>query len=229
VARKGQADKMPPPIRTLEDLSAGIAALRQRDRRRIAGLLKVCGEVPLRIRPADFGSLLWIVVSQQVSTASAEAIHARVCLRFPALDPRTFAAASDDVLKACGLSTPKIRTLRAIAQAMDEGSLALASLAAMPVEEARAMLMAVKGIGPWTADLFLLSCLGHPDAWPAGDLALQEAMRLALGLDARPNAKEAEALAEGWRPWRGVAARILWAWYRQTRAKPVSGPTAGRA
>ena len=89
----------------------------------------------------------------------------------------------------------------------------------MPADEAHALLTALKGIGPWTADIYLLFCLGHPDAFPAGDLALQEAARIAFGLEARPGAKELIALAERWRPWRGVAAKVLWAYYRLAKAR----------
>ncbi|HKH34827.1 MAG TPA: DNA-3-methyladenine glycosylase 2 family protein, partial [Beijerinckiaceae bacterium] len=108
----------------------------------------------------------------------------------------------------------KIRTLRAIAAAIQDKSLPIGRLHDMPAEEAHALLTAVKGIGPWTADIYLLFCLGHPDAFPARDLALQEAARLAYGLDERPKEKEFVALAEQWRPWRGVAAKVLWAYYR---------------
>jgi DNA-3-methyladenine glycosylase II len=89
----------------------------------------------------------------------------------------------------------------------------------MPADEAHALLTAIHGIGPWTADLYLLSCLGHADAWPAGDLALQEAARLAFGLKARPSAKDMAALAESWRPWRAVAARLLWSYYRAVKRR----------
>jgi DNA-3-methyladenine glycosylase II len=91
----------------------------------------------------------------------------------------------------------------------------------MPADAAHEALCAIHGIGPWTADIYLLFCLGHPDAWPAGDLALQEAARLAFGLPARPNAKQINVLAEPWRPWRGVAARLLWAYYRAVKQRDV--------
>ena len=197
---------MPAPIRSETDLAAAISELKLRDPRLIGRLVGRCGAVPLRARPADFGGLAWIVISQQVSTASAEAIHGRVRASFPALDPADFARASEADLKLCGLSAPKIRTLRAIAEAACTGTLAFDDLARMEVGAARDRLMAIKGIGPWTADIFLLFCLGHPDAWPAGDLALQEALRMALKREDRPDRQETEALAERWRPWRGVAA-----------------------
>ncbi len=114
---------------------------------------------------------------------------------------------------------PKIRALKEIARAIAGGELALAPLAELAAEEAHAALTAIHGIGPWTADIYLLSCLGHADAWPAGDLALQEAARLAFGLRARPTAKEMVALAEPWRPWRSVAARVLWTYYRAVKGR----------
>jgi DNA-3-methyladenine glycosylase II len=180
---------------------------------------------PLRKREPGFEGLAGIIVSQQLSTASAAAIWARVKARFPGLSPTEIAAASDEDLRGPGLSAPKIRTLRAIAAAVAEGRLPLGGLADLPADEAHALLTAVKGIGPWTADIYLLFCLGHADAFPAGDLALQEAARLAYGLETRPGPKEIVSLAERWRPWRGVAAKVLWAHYRIAKSRegaPVS-------
>lgn len=202
----------PPPILDEPALAAGLAALRQADPATIEPLLAVAGEIPLRRREPGFEGLCWIIVGQQVSTAAARAIHGRLQAGVSPLAPRTVLAASDEALRACGLSAPKIRALRALAQACVDG-LDLAGLAAREAGAAHAELCAVKGIGPWTADIFLLFCLGHADAWPAGDLALQEALRMALGLKTRPNAKRATRLAERWRPHRGVAARLLWAYY----------------
>ncbi len=124
------------------------------------------------------------------------------------------AEATEEELRGCGLSTAKIRALRALSDDVAAGRLDLASLALLDAEEAHTKLVAVKGVGPWTADIFLLFCLGHPDAFPAGDLALQEAAKLSLGLKTRPDAARLEKIAERWRPWRGVAARMLWAYYR---------------
>ena len=180
---------------------------------------------PLRKRDPGFEGLAGIIVSQQLSTASAGAIWARLKTRFPALSPEDIAHASDADLRAAGLSAPKTRTLRAIAAAIGEGALPLDSLGDLGADEAHALLTGVKGIGPWTADIYLLFCLGHADAFPAGDLALQEAARLAYGLDTRPTNKELVALAERWRPWRGVAAKVLWAYYciaKSREGAPVS-------
>jgi DNA-3-methyladenine glycosylase II len=205
-------------------LERGLRALTRRDplMKRLVGL---GARPPLRKREPGFQGLAGIIVSQQLSTASAGAIWSRLLARFPGLSPDHIACAADDELRAVGLSAPKIRTLRAIAAAVAEGRLPLETLGDLNADEAHALLKGVKGIGPWTADIYLLFCLGHADAFPAGDLALQEAARLASELEARPSEKELLALAEGWRPWRGVAAKVLWAYYRIAKARegaPVS-------
>ena len=200
-------------------LAAALAVLQVRDPDVIAHLLEVGGPPPLRRREPGFPGLAWIVVSQQVSVASADAIHGRLTRAIDPLTPDALLARTDEELAACGLSTPKRRTLRALALALQSGSLDLAGLADMDALEAHAALVAVHGIGPWTADIFLLFCLGHPDAWPAGDLALQEAARLALKLRSRPDARKLDKIGERWRPYRGVAARLLWASYKVARGK----------
>jgi DNA-3-methyladenine glycosylase II len=185
------------------------------------------GVVPgLRRRPAGFEGLAWIVVGQQVSTASANAIWGRVKERFPTVSPEAILGVSDEELRAAGLSRPKVRTLRAVAGAVEGGTLPLDHLGDLPADEAHRLMVAVKGIGPWTADVYLLFCLGHADAFPAGDLALQEAARIADGLEARPSARDLTERAEAWRPWRGVAAKVLWAYYRIAKARegaPLGG------
>jgi DNA-3-methyladenine glycosylase II len=176
-------------------------------------LYTIGGRPPLRKRAPGFKGLAGLIVSQQVSTASAAAIWKRVEERFPALDVADMLGSDDATLQACGLSRPKIRTLRAIAAAVDSGQLDFDRLGTGSVEQAFQTLVAVKGIGPWTADLYLLFCLGHADAFPGGDLALQEAARMGFDLSERPSAQTLTELAEAWRPWRGVAAKLLWAYY----------------
>jgi DNA-3-methyladenine glycosylase II len=117
------------------------------------------------------------------------------------------------------LSNAKIKTLKAIAQAIDAGTIDLNALADMPADAAHATLVALHGIGPWTADVYLLVCIGHADAWPAGDIALQEAARLAFDLPKRPTTREMGPLADLWRPYRAVAARLLWAYYRVAKQR----------
>lgn len=200
-------------IHTDADLDAGLAALRLADPRFIA-ILAAAGRPPLRRRADGFSGLAAIIMAQQLSTASANAIWGRLEAAFDPFEPKAILRARPARLVRLGLSAPKIRTLKAIARAIERRELELATLAELPADTAHAMLTAVHGIGPWTADIYLLSCLGHADAWPAGDLALQEAARLAFALPARPTAKEMLAMADAWRPWRAVAARILWTYYR---------------
>ena len=204
-------------------LDAAIEALRENDTETVERMLAVAGPPPLRKRPAGLPGLAWIVISQQVSAASAAAIHGRLETRFPDIDAAALLRASDEDLRACGLSAPKMRTLRAIANAVDSGALDLDALAAMDADAARAALTRVKGVGPWTADVYLLFCLGLPDVWPSGDLALQEAARMALRLRSRPDAKRLEKIGERWRPWRAAAARLLWAYYGAQLAARKSG------
>lgn len=195
-----------------EAMQAGLDALCAQDN--VMAQIVQGGVRPrLRKRDPGFAGLAAIVVSQQVSTASAKAIWGRVSERFPALDAPTLRGADDEALRACGLSAPKIRTLRAVSEAIARGDLPLDDLAALDADAAHEALVAVKGIGPWTADIYLLFCLGHPDAFAAGDLALQEGARLAYTLDTRPKPAELLTLADQWRPWRGVAAKVLWAYY----------------
>jgi DNA-3-methyladenine glycosylase II len=205
-------------IHTEADLDHAIARLVDADPR-LSIVLSRAGRPPLRRRPDGFAGLASIVVSQQLSTASARAIWTRLNEAFAPFDHAAVLRARSAKLARAGLSAPKIRTLKAIAKAIDGGELDLPALTNKPADEAHAALTAVHGIGPWTADIYLLFCLGHADAWPAGDLALQEATRLLLTLKARPSAKEMGPLAECWRPWRGAAACLLWAYYRATKQR----------
>ena len=205
-------------IHTEADLDHAIARLIDADPR-FGPILARAGRPPLRRRADGFAGLASIVVSQQVSTASAKAIWERLNQALDPLDHTAMLRARSAKLARAGLSAPKIRALKAIAKAIDRGDLDLSALVDQPAEEAHAALTAVHGIGPWTADIYLLFCLGHADAWPAGDLALQEATRLVLALKTRPTVKEMGPLAEAWRPWRGAAACVLWTYYRTARQR----------
>jgi len=209
---------MIPRIDTEADLAAGLRALLAADPR-LAPVAQSAGPLPLRRRTGGFAGLMSIVMAQQLSTASAAAIWGRLSAAFDPFDPAAVRRARGDKLKRLGLSAPKIRTLKAVAKAVVEGALDFDALAALPADEAHARLTAVHGIGPWTADIYLLFCLGHADAWPAGDLALQEAARMAFALKTRPTAKEMVPMAEPLRPWRGVAARLLWTYYRAAKGR----------
>jgi DNA-3-methyladenine glycosylase II len=205
-------------IHTETELDVALAALGKSDPRFVA-LIASAGRPPLRRRPDGFAGLAATIVAQQLSTASANAIWGRIATAFDPLEPTAIMRARPVRLARLGLSAPKIRALKEIARAIARGQLALATLCDLTAEDAHAALTAIHGIGPWTADIYLLSCLGHADAWPAGDLALQEAARLAFGLRARPIAKEMVVLAEPWRPWRSVAARVLWTYYRAVKGR----------
>src|SRR6516162_10454938 len=205
-------------LRNDADLAAALAVLAEADPR-LAKLIAVAGAPALRRRPAGFSGLCAIICAQQLSTASATAIWGRLVGAFNPFDHDAVRRARAAKLARIGLSRPKIKTLKAIGNAIAKGAIDLDALAGMDADAAHAALTALHGIGPWTADIYLLFCLGHADAWPAGDLALQEAARLAFGLPGRPSAKETSVLAEPWRPWRGVAARLLWAYYRAIKQR----------
>jgi len=212
-------------IHTEADLDHAIARLVDADPR-FGIALSRAGRPPLRRRADGFPGLASIVVSQQLSTASARAIWTRLNEAFDPFDHTALLRARSAKLARAGLSAPKIRTLKAIAKAINRGELNLRALVDKPADEAHAALTAVHGIGPWTADIYLLFCLGHADVWPAGDLALQEGARLLLALKTRPSAKEMGPLAESWRPWRGAAACMLWAYYRASKQRDGAPITA---
>jgi DNA-3-methyladenine glycosylase II len=199
------------------DIAEGLDYLAGRDRR-LKKVIRAAGPVPLRRRPGGFEGLARIIVGQQLSVAGAEAIWGRFIAAFPGCSVEAIHAASDDALRAPGLSAPKIRTLHAAAAACSDG-LDLAALAGMPADDAHRRLTAVKGIGPWSADIYLLFCLGHADVFPAGDLALRNAIGDAFGHHTPPSVDAAAEIASRWSPWRGVAARLFWAYYRARRER----------
>lgn len=198
------------------DLSAALDELQASDPR-IAQMRQRVGTPLLRQSEPGYRGLAQVVVSQQISIAAAAAIWRRVESGLGVVEANAVHDIDDAALIGFGLSRPKARTLKTVAAATVSGSLPLESLADHPVDDAREMLMSVSGIGPWTADTYLLFALGHGDAWPAGDIALKEAMRTGLALDSRPTTEFAAELAEAWRPWRGVAAHLLWVYYRYAR------------
>jgi DNA-3-methyladenine glycosylase II len=199
------------------DLDHALAELATRDPR-LAPLLALTGPPALRRRAPGFAGLVSTICGQQLSTHAAAAIWARVSAAFDPMDPEKIRRARSDRLARLGLSTAKIRTLKAIAAELLAGRLDIDALSEAPADEAHGRLVALHGIGPWTADIYLLFCLGHGDAWPAGDLAVQEAIRIAFGLPERPDTKQTQALGEAWRPWRGAAAHLFWAYYKVAKA-----------
>lgn len=199
-------------IETEHDIKSGVRALRRRCAV-MRAVHEVAGDPPLRRRPAGLPGLARIVIGQQLSIASAGAIWSRFEVAFAPLSAAAILAGSDEAMRSAGLSTGKMRTLRALAAAVADGRLDVDALGQLPEPVAREMLIAVHGIGPWTADLYMMFCLGRRDAFAPGDLALQVAAQRAFGLNERPQARALEDLAERWRPWRGVAARLLWSYY----------------
>ena len=200
------------------DLDRGVRLLTIADPR-LLPILALTGMPELRRREPGFAGLAAIVMGQQLSTASAAAIWGRLAAALQPVSPTSVIAAPDETLGGLGLSRAKIRTLKAVAGEIVAGRLDLGTMATMDADAAHTALTGLHGIGPWTADLYLLFCLGNADAWPAGDLAVQEAVRAGLGLPHRPGQKEMAALADPWRPFRGAAAHLWWAYYRCLRQR----------
>lgn len=201
-----------------DDIGDGLAALLKADRR-LKPVARIAGAVPLRRSPPGFGSLAAIVTAQQVSKAAADTIHGRLLRLVDPLTPQRLVEAGEEAMRAAGLSRPKQRTLLAVSQAVLSGDLDLDGACHYPADEAIAHLTAVHGIGAWTAEIYLLFCAGHPDIFPARDVALQAAVANALGLEERPGEKELARIAESWTPWRGVAARLFWAYYANMKGR----------
>lgn len=199
------------------DIQAGVRALK-RACPHMARAHALAGYPPLRRWNDGFAGLARIVIGQQLSVASAAAILGRVKLLVDPLDAANLRATTDADLRAAGLSVSKVATLRAVAEAVCEGHIDLEVLAGAHTQAVREQLTALRGIGPWTADIYLLFCRGDADAFAPGDLALQIGAQMLMELPERPTAAELEAIAERWRPWRGVAARLIWAYYGAAKA-----------
>jgi DNA-3-methyladenine glycosylase II len=204
------------------DLKEGVAALIG-SCGHLARVHAVAGDPPLRRRPAGFKGLSRVIVAQQLSVASTNAIWGRLEVAAQPFTTASFLKLPERELRRTGLSASKIATLRGIAAAIDAGSLDLDALTHAPEDVIHAKLTALKGIGPWTADIYILFCLARADAWSPGDLALKVAVRDALALEARPDQALMTEIAELWRPWRAVAARMLWSYYA-LRRKPAGAP-----
>lgn len=204
-------------IKTEADVEAGVKALIAIEPR-FAEALSACGEIPLRRRPAGFASLLQAIVGQQISVAAASGIWSRIEAA-GAVTPEAVLALSAEDLRDLGLSRPKARYAHAIAEACTTGTLCFDFCREAPEEDAIASLTAITGIGTWTAEIYLMFSVGRADVFAPKDLALQESARLLFGLDRRPSSAELSAMAEAWSPWRAVAARILWAYYRTAKGR----------
>ncbi|HUG62725.1 MAG TPA: DNA-3-methyladenine glycosylase 2 family protein [Methylomirabilota bacterium] len=207
---------------TSADIAEGLDALVIADPR-LAPIRVTAGDVDIRHSPPGFEGVARIGVAQMLSVASAGAIWRRLEALLGTVGPEALLAASDEDLRAVGLSGGKVRTLRGVAAAEVAG-LDLAGLVEAPAEDAVRALVALPGIGLWTAEIFLLFCARRADIFPAGDLALQVAAMEGLELSGRPTEKEMRAIAEAWSPWRGVAAKLLWTYYKACRDGRVAIP-----
>jgi DNA-3-methyladenine glycosylase II len=194
-----------------------VLARRDPDLRRVEA---EAGPLPWRVREAGFSGLLNAIVGQQISNQAAAAIWGRCCGLRDCLTPTGFLALEEAELRAAGLSRPKIAHGRAVAEAFCTGVLATEALAAMSDEEAVRTISSVRGLGVWSAEIYLLFALQRPDVFPAGDLALQAATADLKGLSTRPGPAALREIAVLWQPYRALAARLLWHWWRHVTGRP---------
>lgn len=187
----------------------------------LAAIERRAGALPWRTRPAGFPGLLQAIVGQQISNQAAAAIWGRVRALPGALEPAGLAALSDEALRGAGLSRPKVAHARSLAAAFLDGTLEQGHLACLDDEAAIAVIATVRGLGRWTAEVYLLFALGRHDVFPAADLALAAAAANLKGLEVRPTQAELRALAEPWRPARALAARLLWHHWRHVTGRPA--------
>jgi DNA-3-methyladenine glycosylase II len=199
-------------------LLQGVRELATRDET-FARITATYGPPPLWEREQGFHTLILIILEQQVSLASAKAAYNRLAEAVNPLTPKKFIGLTDEELRQIGFSRQKTRYGRELANATINGSLDLSGLDRLEDEEAKEQLMKVKGIGSWTADIYLLMALGRPDIWPKGDLALEVAIQRVKGWLRPPTPEEARKMSEEWQPWRAVAARLLWHFYLSERTK----------
>jgi DNA-3-methyladenine glycosylase II len=205
-----------PTILTEEMLTKGLRVLARRDHD-LAHILKELGPPPMWAREPGFPTLLHIILEQQVSLASARAAFNRLQAAASPLTPKRFLTLDDATLKAIGFSRQKTAYGRHLALAIVEGRLDLAALNEMDDATARSELIKIKGIGLWTADIYLLMALRRPDIWPLGDLALAVAVQRVKRLTSYPMPEDLDAIGRAWQPWRAVAARLLWHYYLSKR------------
>lgn len=207
------------------DITAGLAHLAAADADMAVAIERV-GPPEQRRREPGFAALVNIIVSQQVSLQSAAAIWGRLTETGP-VTAEAILAMGEEGLRAVGFSRPKIRYTDALARAVSSGAFKPSCLAAMGDDEAMAAVTALLGFGRWSGEIYLMFCLGRPDVWPAGDIALQEATRAVKGLARRPGPDDMDHIARRWRPWRSVAAHLLWRYYRDVIKAGATGNVDG--
>lgn len=187
--------------------------------KRLVDVQRRAGPFEIRKQPGGFAGLAKVICGQQLSVASARAIWGRFEQLEGALDPAGYLALSEETVRGVGFSLGKFKTVRVIAEAVASGALDFDRLETLPADEAAAELTALKGIGPWTAEIYLMFCSGHPDVFPSGDLALQKAVQWAFGLDAQPTSKQLVGIASDWAPHRHAAALLFWRFYAMVKQK----------
>jgi DNA-3-methyladenine glycosylase II len=215
ISSKKTSSNAPEPVTPAvdESLRPALEALAEKDPE-MAAAYAACGLPPVRRHETGFAGLVRIMAAQQVSAHAAQAIIGRLDAALSPLTPEGFLALDDDAQKVIGLSRPKQRYARALADDILAGRIDLVGLEALDDEAAIDALTKARGIGQWTAEVYLLFALQRPDVWPAGDLAVQVAAQKLKGLAERPAGAAMIALAEDWRPYRSAAARFLWHLYR---------------
>ena len=213
---------------TEEGLVRAVRTLARRDAD-LARVVREHGPPPLWPREPGFATLVLLILEQQVSLASARATFNRLQNRVESLEPARIARLDETDRISAGVTRQKAAYLRALAEAVAGGTLNIERVAELPDAAAREHLTRIKGVGPWTSDVYLLMALRRPDVWPIGDLALATAAHAVKGLPDRPSRDQLEELGEAWRPWRAVAARILWHYYLSTARTRVMSTPRGRA
>lgn len=203
---------------TAEALTIHLERLMARDARLLV-VRERAGPFEVRKNPAGFAGMARVICGQQLSVASARAIWGRLENLEGALDPTSYLGLEETAVRAVGLSAGKYRSIRAVAEAIIAGALDFKSIDQLPAGEAIGALTAIKGVGPWTAEIYLMFCAGHPDIFPAGDLALQKAVGHALGLEGRPSVKTLAEISQAWSPHRAAAALLFWRYFAAIRQK----------
>lgn len=194
------------------DVDVGLEALLSLDPR-LVPIAEIAGPLPLRLGPPGFAGIAHIIVSQMISRQSAEAIWSRMVAAMGTADAERFLALDAAAVADIGLSRAKAACLRSLAEHVVSGKLDLVAAAKLPAEDAIGILTALPGIGPWTAEVYLMFSGGHADVFPAGDVALRASVGAAFSLTARPSIASVTEIALAWRPWRSIAARLFWAYY----------------
>ncbi len=210
-------------VSTDDDITKGLNALKLIDRTLIP-IIEQTPNVALRREPEGFAGLVRIIIGQHVSTSSASAIHTRFIKAIKPVTPESYLAADQETLIKIGLTRAKQSTLTNLSTAILNDNLDLKVIGTLDGKQAISELTELKGVGPWTAEVYLLFCAGHPDIFAAGDLALREAVRHAYKMQERPSEKELRVIATKWSPYRGIATRLFWSYYEHVKGSGKGQP-----